>query len=80
MTQLIAVDADALSEVITRLARLESKLADVTVQTVPEWMTIKQYAAHIERSTKTVKRRIDAGTIACRTIQGERMIKVNPAA
>ena len=73
---LIAVDPGALAELSAQIAALHARLDAVVMQPVPQWMTVKDYAAHIGRSVDTVRRKIRAGELETFEECGAVMVRV----
>ena len=76
MTQLIAINADALDAVLVRLERLENMLQGVTIQPKPEWVSVRDYAKQLNRCQKTVTRMIERGEMEARGSGHSRMVRV----
>jgi len=66
MTQLIAIDPNAIERVLDRLAELERKLDQFEIKPRPEWISVAEYARLKNVSPRTVKRRIEAGQLEAR--------------
>lgn len=73
---MIAVDAAALDAVLSRLERMEQKI-DQLADPPPDWLSIKDYADHIGRSTKTVRNWIASGKVKAETRGAVRGIKID---
>jgi hypothetical protein len=65
-----------LAAIRAELATVRRMLESVTLQPRPAWMNVRDYAAHIGKSPRTVTRMIDAGKLATKHIAGIRMVKV----
>ncbi|MBT3139726.1 helix-turn-helix domain-containing protein [Falsiruegeria litorea] len=74
--QLIAVDANALDQVLDRLASLEQKLASVTVTQNSEWLSIPKAAAQLGCSESTIRRKIDSGELSAKGSGKSRRVKL----
>ncbi len=79
MTQMIAIDANALDAVLVRLDRLERMLQGVTVQPKPEWVSVADYAKQINRCRKTVVRMIERGELETCGSGHNRQVRVQRA-
>lgn len=77
MTQLIAIDPNALNDLLSEVRRLNKRLDAVEMTPRPEWMTVDHFAAFIGKHRRTVIRRIEDGSLECREIAGVRMVRVN---
>lgn len=77
---LIAVDPVAIENLTAEIRRLHQRLDAVEMTPRPDWVTVKEYAAHIGRSLRTVARRIDAGELEIRNECGVRMVRLNQGA
>lgn len=72
---MIAVDANALDALKSQMERLERKIDQLT-EPEPDWMSIKDYAAHVGRSTKTVRNWIAEGKVEAETRGAVRGVRV----
>lgn len=79
MTQLIAIDPNALDNLLSEVARLHQRLDGVHMTPPPRWINVAEFAEKIGKSTKTVKRRIDEGKLETKDVAGVRMV-LNPDA
>lgn len=78
--QLIAIDPDALEEIMDQLTRLHTRLDRVEMRPKPEWLTINDYAEYVEREPRTVRNWINAGTVQTKKDGRRTMVRINPAA
>lgn len=78
--QLIAIDSDALNELLCEVRAIRSRLDAVEMQPRPEWLTVADYAAHVGKTASTVTRWIDAGLVESRHEGKTRMVRLNPNA
>ena len=79
MTQqvtMIAVDPAALQALRDEIAALRQSIEAVSLSAKPEWLTVKDYAAMIGRSEKTVMRRIAEGSVEVKHVGGVRMVRI----
>jgi P2-related tail formation protein len=60
---LIAVDAGELDSLKAEVRALRQVIESISMQARPEWMNIKDYAAHIGRTERTVRNMIARGQI-----------------
>lgn len=74
--QMIAVDAAALAEVLTRLKTIEDKLDGATVQARADWLTIKEAAEALKVTPDTIRRKAASGEIEARGSGKCRMVKL----
>ena len=74
--QLIAVDPEALDLILARLSALEEQVRQARIVPEPQWLTVKEYAAKIGRSERTVLRKVEAGELEAKHMSGVRMIRV----
>lgn len=77
MSQLIAIDPQALEALCDEVSRLHKRLDAVQMIPRPEWVTVEEFAKLIDRHPRTVKRRIKAGEVETREIAGVCMVRVN---
>lgn len=61
--QLIAVDAEALTDLIKQVAELSEQVRLARIQPEPKWITVKECAAKMDKSVDTVRRRISEGSL-----------------
>ena len=61
--QLIAVDAAAFDALAAKIDRLTATVERLAAPQKREWLTVPEYAAAVGLSTRTIRRRIDAGTL-----------------
>lgn len=80
MSQLIAIDADALANLTKEVERLHKRLDAVQMQPQPEWLTVKEYADLVGRHPRTIARYCEAGKLETKDMAGVRMVRVNQAA
>jgi hypothetical protein len=76
MTQLIAIDANALADLRQEVSRLHKRLDAVQMTPRPEWVTVAEFAEIIGKSRRTVLRRIQEGELESKNIAGARMVRV----
>ncbi|WP_171181012.1 hypothetical protein [Ruegeria sp. HKCCD8929] len=76
MAQLIAVDAEALLVLVLELRALKDEVRAARIQPDPKWLTINDYAEHVDRSVATVNRWISAGKVECKTFGQTRMVRL----
>lgn len=79
MSQLIAIDPNALESLTREVERLHQRLDAVQMQPQPEWLTVKEYADYVGRHPRTITRRIEAGELEACEMAGARMVRVNQA-
>jgi hypothetical protein len=72
MPDLIAINTEALAEVLRRLDRIERAVATRP----PEWVSIAAYAAQQGVTRRTVLRWIDAGSVEAKGAGRGRMVRV----
>jgi len=72
----IIIDRDILNVILAAVERMERKLDSVQIAPRPEWVTVREHAAMIGKSTKTVLRYIAAGEVQTKHIGGTRMVRV----
>lgn len=72
---LTIAEAD-LTAIRAELRALHDRLDRVEMTPKPEWLTLRDYAAQIGKSTRTVQRYIDAGKLDTRQECGVTMIRV----
>jgi P2-related tail formation protein len=60
---LIAVDAGELASLKAEVRALRQAIESISMQARPEWMQIKDYAAHIGRTERTVRNMAKRGEI-----------------
>ena len=77
MSQLIAIDPQALDALRVEIEKLHKRLDAVQMEPRPEWVTVEEFAKLIGKHPRTVKRRIQAGEVEAREIAGVRMVRVN---
>jgi len=75
MNQMIAVDPERLDRMERQLSELTDLLRSAKIQPERQWMTIPQYAAHIDKSVRTIKRRIADGKLETADQGGECMVR-----
>ena len=73
---LIAIDPAALQPILDELAALRREIAGVRMTPAPEWLNVRDYAAYIGKSQRTVTRMIEAGAVQTKHIGGIRMVRV----
>lgn len=78
--QFVIVPADDLRLLREEVAALAKALAGATVIPAPQWVTPAEAARRLNVNSSTVQRRIAAGSMEAKTINGKRMVKINPAA
>jgi hypothetical protein len=61
--QLIAVDAQALEQVMDRLKHIENLLRSTTITPPAKWITVAEYAKRVGKSEATVRRWIRDGQL-----------------
>lgn len=76
MTTLIAIEADALNEVLTELRGLRDEVRALKGQSAPEWVSLKEYAAMHKVNVRTVYNHARAGRIETRGEGKLRMVRV----
>ncbi len=74
--QLIAVDAGALDALLAEVRALRQEIQAVRVQPQPQWLPVKEYAAHVGRSVATINRWIAQGKVQVKTVGHMRMVKL----
>lgn len=72
---LITIEAADLASIERRLADLAEKLDSVILAKRPEWVTVKDYAASIGRSERTVQRYIEQGRVPSKEECGVTLVK-----
>lgn len=72
---LITIEAADLARIEQRLADLAEKLDRVVMAPKPEWLTVKDYAASIGRSERTVQRYIEQGRVQSKEECGVTLVK-----
>jgi hypothetical protein len=65
-----------LFEILRILKDLQAKLNAVTMVPKPEWVTMADYAKHIGKSSRTIKRWIEAGQVEAKKVGQTWMIKL----
>lgn len=68
-----SVELKAIREELSSLRQLVQKAVIVPK---PEWMTLKEYAAYIDKSTTTVRRLVLSGQVESKRLGKTLMIKV----
>ena len=61
--QLIAIDADALGQVLQRLDSLERKLDRVSIKPPPRWISVQEYAGQVGKTVQTVRKWAKQGRV-----------------
>lgn len=74
--QLIAVDANALQDLLAEVQELKAIVQEARFQPEPKWLTVKDYAARVGKSESTINRWIASGEIEARTVGKTRMVRV----
>lgn len=72
---LVAYDPEALATLVEQLARIERKLEQVDLTPKPQWVPVKELAARLGRSPRTVTRMIERGEIESQYIGNVRMVR-----
>lgn len=74
--QLIAIDANALADLVAEVQELKSIVQQARIQPAPQWLTVKEYAAHVGKSESTVNRWIANGEVETKTVGKARMVRL----
>lgn len=69
------VPNDTLEAILNKLDSLEKIVSAVELQPRKTWLTIDEYADTIGRSTRTIRRYIDAGQLETKQTAGVTLIK-----
>lgn len=76
MSQLIAIDANALESLLVEVQRLHKRLDAVQMMPMPEWVTVAEYAARVGRTKRTVRNWINEGSIETKREGAVTMVRV----
>lgn len=76
---LIAVDPDKLDALARDVQRLHARLDAVQMTAGPEWLTVKEYASHVGRTTRTVRNWIEGGKVDVKHDGEVVFVRVNQA-
>lgn len=77
MSQLIAIDADALESLRLEVSRLHKRLDAVQMTPKPQWLPIPAYAAHVGRTMRTVRNWINDGSVESKREGAVTLVKVS---
>lgn len=77
MSQLIAIDPQALDALRVEIARLHKRLDAVQMAPRPEWVTVTDYAAHVKRTKRTVRNWINEGSVDTKREGGVTLVRLN---
>ncbi len=80
MTQMIAIDPNALDVLLSEVKRLHARLDAVQMAPRAEWVTVDEMATMIGKRKRTAIRHIERGQIEARAVGGTRMVRVNQEA
>lgn len=72
---IISINAADLTRIERELADLKDMLGKVVMAPKPEWLTVKDYAACIGRSERTVQRYIEQGRVESKEECGVTLVK-----
>ncbi len=75
--QLIAVDAGALDALLAEVRALRQEIQAVRIQPQPQWLPVKEYAAHVGRSVSTINRWIAQGRLEVKSVGNIRMVRLS---
>lgn len=74
--QLIAIDANALDRLESRLANLERMLMGATITPAPQWVSITDAADRMKVSTDTIRRWVASGRMEAEGAGKARRVKL----
>lgn len=74
---IIAIEKADLDGILRELADLKSRLDKVILTPKPEWVSVREYAASIGRSERTVQRHIDQGRLVTKEECGVTLVKTS---
>lgn len=74
---IIAIEKADLDGILRELADLKSRLDKVILTPKPEWVSVREYAASIGRSERTVQRYIDQGRLVTKEECGVTLVKTS---
>lgn len=77
MQQLIAVDADALKELLDRVARVENLLSGSQVSRREDWISIPDAARVLKCDPSTIRRKINSGELQAKGSGKSRRVKLD---
>lgn len=77
MSQLIAIDANALESLRSEIHRLHKRLDAVQMTPRPEWLTVGEFADHVGRTKRTVRNWINEGSVETKREGGVTLVRVN---
>lgn len=80
MTQLIAIDPDALEGLTREVKRLHQRLDAIEMQPKPEWVTVPEYAEMVGRTTRTIRNWIDSGKVETKRDGEVTLVRLSQAA
>lgn len=80
ISQLIAIDPNALESLTREVERLHKRLDAVQMQPQPEWLTVKEYAVHVGRTQRTVRNWINQGQVDTKREGEVTFVRVSQAA
>ena len=80
MSQLIAIDPQALDALRVEIEKLHKRLDAVQMAPRPEWVTITDYAAHVNRTKRTVRNWINEGSVETKREGGVTLVRLSQGA
>ncbi|MDK3017600.1 helix-turn-helix domain-containing protein [Pseudodonghicola flavimaris] len=75
--QLIAVDANALGQVLKRLDTLETLIRDVKLVAREEWVSIQEAARLLQCDPSTIRRKINSGELQAKGSGKSRRVRLD---